>query len=90
MKQWNRRGQKANSVLGRLPVCSLLSRIDEIPAGRHRTVNRAKIARRSEHDVLPRHLLLDRAPSRLARSNDFASQRLDEMPEGDNGSFVRS
>ena len=74
---------------GRLPVCSLLSRIDEIPAGRHCTVNRAKIARRSEHEVMPRHQLLDSVPSRLARGNDVASQRLDEMQEGDNAPFVR-
>ena len=39
---------------------------------------------------MPRHLLLDRAPSKLARGNDVASQRLDEMQEGDNGPFVRS
>ena len=91
MKQWNRRGQRANdSVLGRLPVCFLLSRIDEIPAGRHCTVLRAKIARRSEHEVVPRHLLLDSVSSRTARINDVASQRLCEMQEGDNGPFVRS
>ena len=90
MKQWNRRGQKANSVLGRLPVCSLLSSIDEIHAGRHCTVNRAKIARPSEHEVTPRHLLLDCVPSRSARINDVASQRLHEMQEGDNAPFVRS
>ena len=39
---------------------------------------------------MPRHLLLDSAPSKLARGNDVASQRLDEMQEGDNGPFVRS
>ena len=71
-------------------MCSQKSRIDEIPAGRHCTVKRAKIARRSEHEVMPRHLLLDSAPSRLARGNNVTSQRLDEMQEGDNGPFVRS
>ena len=91
MQRWNRRSQRANdSVVGRLPVCSLLSRFDEIPAHRHCTVHRAKIARRSEHEVMPRHLLLDSVPSRLARGNDVASQRLDEMQEGDNGPFVHS
>ena len=39
---------------------------------------------------MPRHLLLDRVPSRLARINDVASQRFDEMQERDNGPFVRS
>ena len=39
---------------------------------------------------MPRHLLLDSAPSQLARGNDVASQRLDEMQEGDSGPFVRS
>ena len=91
MKQWNRRGQRANgNVLGRLPVCSLSSRIDEIPAGRHCTVHRAKIARRSEHEAMPRHLLLDSVSSRLARINDVASQQLYEFQEGDNGPFLRS
>ena len=65
-------------------------RIDEIPAGRHCTVHRAKIARRSEREVMPRHLLFDTVPSRLARINDVASQRLCEMQEGDSGPFVRS
>ena len=69
---------------GRLPLCSLLSRIGEIPAGRHCTVHRAKIARRSEHETMPRHLLLDSVSRRLARINDVASQRLYEMQEGDN------
>ena len=53
-------------------------------------VDIAQLIVRSEHEVMPRHQLLDSVPSRLARSNDVASQRLDEMQEGDNGSFVRS
>ena len=65
------------------------TRTDEIPACRHCTVHRAKIARRSEHEVMPRHLLLDSVPSRLARGNDVASQQIDEMHEGGSGPFVR-
>ena len=32
---------------------------------------------------MPRHLLLDSAPRKLARGNDVASRRLDEMAEGE-------
>ena len=49
-----------------------------------------QIVRRSEHQVVPRHLLLESVPSRSARITDVASQRLYEMQEGDNGPFVRS
>ena len=75
---------------GRLPVCSLLSRIDEIPAGRHCTIHRAKIARRSEHEVMPRHLLLDSVSSKLARIKDVASQWLCEMQERERQWTIRA
>ena len=92
MKQWNRRGQRANdSVLG--PSSSVFSHhhasMKSLQVDIAEFIVQRLLDEVSIH-AMPRHLLVDNVSSRLARINDAASQRLYEMQEGDNGPFVRS
>ena len=84
-----------------LPVCSLLTLVDEIPVS---YVATHEIDDRPVHDhktgewlsphlvneAMIRHQLFERVPIAMARGKKVSCQWLDEMKKGATGPFVRS